>query len=667
MFGRGKASEKTTKTKTKKRSSASFPWKAWLLNHIEKIALGIFLAFTGYLVYEGLVTGKYESSKSPNDLSGQARQAKTEIETVDHWNVIKSEPDRAMPNDFVKLVEDARKDMEATPYVIDNIPEKVLSVSGEKRSDPEFFAPIEVQGNSFFGTIAVYSTKPAKADELPNAPPVGDGKRPRKPPTSTTPARTLIPIFDVGFQPKPGTAPPAALAAPGRPGRTVENKMVPKLTHFNVITAAVPHQMIADSYKKAFASASDYRPDRDSPNYIGYEVQRVDVTDNLERTIDDSEWKEATSCLLDAQLKEKQNWAGACEEVAVTNYIVDHVLTMPVPPILISDYRPLASHPLIPRHDLVRKTTGGGDDSQSMDDSSAPEDTSSSGSDETSGGTGAPVASAAEDPKNIPKQLEVTDYKLLRFVDFDVRLERVYRYRVRLALEDPNYTRAKSYSPRTSDMKAEVVSRIQILEAADADAMAKIAPGKTHDRSSKQYTPWSKESSLVLTHKPVELFSGRAVGGWTMMKTPSGKSDVAVETMTLKATVVYAEWAQEFSLLVPHRKSDVERGTVLSGPAYMGSTSALELGLDAIHPISKVIKWVKDFKFSEPVTIADIRGGQPLAAEKRSRDKDPLPSGGEVVAYNPSTGELVISREFESTVPYQMLGFTIERPSEEGK
>ncbi len=666
MFGRGKSSEKPASTKAKKRASSSFPWKAWLLNNIEKIAMGLFVAFTGYLVYDGLTAGKYDSSKSPEDLSVQARTAKSEMETKDHWNDIKLEPERAMPNDFVKLVDGARRDMDPTLYIVDNIPEKVSGVSGEKRGDPEFFAPIEVQGNSYFGTIAVFSPKPAKADELLNAPPVGDGKRPRKPPTPATPARTLIPTFDVGFQPKAGTPPPAAPAVSGRSGRVVENKVVPKLTHFNVVTAAVPHQMIADSYKKVFASAADYRPDRDSPQYLGYEVQRVDVTDNPERTIDEAEWKEATSCMLEAQLKEKQSWVGTCEEVAVAKYVVDHVLTMPIPPILISDYRPLASHPLVPRLDLVRKTTSGGDDGQPMDDSSPPEDTTS-GNDESSGGMVVPNVAAIEDAKYAPKMLEATDYKLLRFVDFAVNLNRVYRYRVRLALEDPNYPRAKSLAPRTSDLKTQVGDRVQVLEAADADAIAKLAPGKKHERSSKQYTPWSKESSPVVTHKPVELYSSKAVGSWTVMKTPNGKSEVSVETMPLKAAIVYAEWSPDLSLLVPHKKNEVERGTVLSGIAYVGSTSNPEPGLDAIHPVSKVIKWVKDFKFSNPVTIADIRGGQPLAAEKRGKDKDPLPSGGEVVAYDPLTGELVISREFESTLPYQMLGFTHERPSEEGK
>jgi hypothetical protein len=83
--------------------------------------------------------------------------------------------------------------------------------------------------------------------------------------------------------------------------------------------------------------------------------------------------------------------------------------------------------------------------------------------------------------------------------------------------------------------------------------------------------------------------------------------------------------------------------------------------LDVIHPITKVIKWLTGFKFSEPVTIVDVRGGQPLAAEKRGRERDPLPSGGEVIGFDPRSGNLIISREFEALTDYEMLSFSTEK------
>jgi hypothetical protein len=210
-------------------------------------------------------------------------------------------------------------------------------------------------------------------------------------------------------------------------------------------------------------------------------------------------------------------------------------------------------------------------------------------------------------------------------------------------------------------MKPDTVTRVQLLEAADAEAISKLPPGTKFDRNSKRHTPWSEPSSPVETRRPVELYSSKVTGAWTAMKTSNGKSEVAVESMPLKAAIAYAEWAPDYGLLVT-RKTDVERGTVLSGmPKELGVDVP---GLDAIHPVSKVIKWLAGFKYTDPVTVVDIRGGQPLEAGKRPGVKDPLPSGGEVVAYDPVTGELVISREFEATMPFQMLGFTDEKPAE---
>ncbi len=173
------------------------------------------------------------------------------------------------------------------------------------------FAPIEVIGQSFFGALAVMSSKPSPADSLPNAPPIGDSRKARKPPTATTPERRLIPLYDFGFQMKPGAIPVAAPTTPtptSRFGKPAELKVVPEVKFFNVITAAIPHGQIAESYRKEFASAAAYEVNRDSPNYLRYEVQRVDVTNQPHRNIDENEWRDAPSCSIEAQQKERMSW-----------------------------------------------------------------------------------------------------------------------------------------------------------------------------------------------------------------------------------------------------------------------------------------------------------------------------------------------------------------------
>jgi hypothetical protein len=467
----------------------------------------------------------------------------------------------------------------------------------------------------------------------------------------------LNPTYDLGFQYRPGMPLPVApttAAIPGRPSRPVENKVFPRMVAFNIITAAIPHEQLASSYQQQFASATDYRPDRDSPNYIAYEVQKVDVTNDPTRAVAEDEWQDATECLSAQQAKEKLGWVGVCDEVALPNFVVPDVLTMPIPPILLEDYHPFCSHPLIPTAEMVRAQMSGDMEADPNDGAEMTEDVDPN--DTESGGGFNP--SEGEDPKNIPKALELTSYKLLRFVDFGTIKQasdfgRVYRYRVRVMLEDPNYTRAKGFSPRTMDMKPEVVARVQALEAADAEAMAKLPPGQKLERTSRIFTPWSEPSPPIAANRPVELLANSVQGTWLPAKAAGGKGEVLVESIPPKANIVYAEWKFDDAVLVP-KKVLAERGTVLSG-------APAELGLDVIHPITKVIKWLTGFKFSEPVTIVDVRGGQPLAAEKRGRERDPLPSGGEVIGFDPRSGNLIISREFEALTDYEMLSFSTEK------
>ncbi|MDZ4851423.1 MAG: hypothetical protein SGI77_19205 [Pirellulaceae bacterium] len=648
MFGLGKSTTKAKTAKPKKSSRASLPLKQWALNHGEKVGMGIFLLLTGYLVYNGLSTQRYDSTKTPEGMASKTSEAQNKIENEDHSKIVLA--DRLVKTDFVKQVDDARKDMDPSPYVIVNIPVKPVRVSGEKRGDPELVAPVELQGHFFSGAIAIVSPTPAPADALLNAPPVGDGKRTRKPPTASTPPRMLDPFFDLGYQHNPAMMPQLPIAPspiPGLSPRPVEAKAIPKKAYFSLITAAVPHETISESYRQAFASATDYIPNRDTPNYLSYEVQRVDVTDNPDREIGEADWKVAEGCSSERQLKEKSLWAGISSEVSAAKYVVENLLSMPIPPILISDYRPIASHPLIPRLDLVRATASGGDMSDA-DSSETPEPMADSDS-EVDGLVAQSIE--ASELSLMPQALEPSDYKLLRFVDFDVTPGKKFRYRVRLALEDPNYTRARSISPRTADMKPEAVARVQAIEFADNDAIEKLPPGTKFDRNSKIYTPWSQPSLAISTESPVELYSSQVSGYWITTKRPKTNTEISFESVPVKASVVYAEWENNLALRVP-RKLDVYRGTVLSG---------LVDGLDTIHPITKTIKWATGFSFRNPVTIVDVRGGLSLEAGKnRVRDRDPLPAGGEIVAYDPLTGNLVISREFDSISEYQMLGFSQE-------
>ncbi len=658
MFGLGKkkseAAEKPSKKSSGRKAGAGIPWKAWLINHGEKIGLALFGILAIYYIYEGLMTKPYDRTKNPELLASRSQEVKRKIETDPHWPDIKDQKERAKPNDFRKVVDDARNPTQPDPYGVDHIVVKGLRPSGEKRGDPELLAPRHVHGSCFVGSIAVYSPTPSALDKLLNAPPLGDPKKRRETPNASTPPRQLNPFFDRGFQPGVDTTFPVPSPTPvvGRTVRPVVYSMVPKLSLFNAVTAIVPHQELDSNYRKALGSANGFDLNRDTPNYLHYEVQRVDVTDNPNREVQEADWKDAPDCMFDRQMKERATWAGLCAEYVPARYVHADVLTMPVPPILLSDYSSYATHPILAAstseaQPASGESSGEGEEGPSRRTFSSPVNYGSA--DATS--TPAPEP----DAEVLPQAVEASEFKLIRFFDFGVEgIGRVYRYRVRLALEDPNYTRAESVSPATIDMRPEIVPRIQALVDADLAAKEKLAPGQVFKRNSKLLTSWSDPSPPIVASLPIHLTSSGVTGLFSRIKAPGGR-EVVIEQLPAVSPVIYGEWKRDDAVLVT-RRLIAERGSVLSGPP-----TANEPGLDIVHPVTKIIKWLTGFRFSQPMTIADIRGGHPLEAERRpTKDKDPLPSQGEVVGYDPRTGELVISREFESRDGFSMFSFVGE-------
>jgi len=679
MFGRGKSS--TPKPSTSKSPSEPFNAKQFLLNHCEKIVLALFVGVTAWLVYDGFNAATLEAAKTPEDLATRANRARKEITDDNHWTVLQNEPGRLVKAKFAAKSETSREPTLAEPYSIGRLDGKDLQKGG-KRGDPVVVAPVQIQVESFFGTIAVFSNRPASVDELPDAPPVTEDKRRGRgrPAAASSVERVLDAKYDKGYQKSI-----AVETLKGRKSKPKDAKVVPKIVGFNAVTAVINHEELVSSFRQEFESAAGYQTNRDSPNYLGYQVQRADVTDLNGQEVAEGQWQDASECNTNGQLKMLDLWAGEAKEVSVETYLEKDVLTMPIPPVLLVDYRPLATHYMIPKLDEVASSSGGygglsSDYSMPSSPNTGPSSGAPSGLMMGSGpsmGSGPPGGSqtgrsrgpvvanvmTAEETALVlasnPKVTTFSTYKLIRFYDFGVKPNRIYQYRVRIVLEDPNFPRLESFKVNASTMKPETVARVQQLEDAYRAELLKMGPNKKLlIRKSELTSKWSEPSSQVSLRIPTELFASRVEGTWNRMPVVGGQAkDLSiVESLMAKATLVYAEWDTNLAVLVP-KSFIADRGTVLSG-----LSSGSDGGLDVIHPVTKAIKQLTGFAFEDPVTIADLRGGQPLAAEKRkdNREKDPLPAGGEVIAYDPRTGDLVISLEFSDLEKYRMHSFADE-------
>ena len=245
------------------------------------------------------------------------------------------------------------------------------------------------------------------------------------------------------------------------------------------------------------------------------------------------------------------------------------------------------------------------------------------------GGTGGYEGGGGSSFIDIPKKLPSTKYKLVRFYDFTAQPGKVYKYRVRLLMYDPNYPEWISIKPASSTLANDVLKRVRALESKEPkDAGVAMMPqsgtaGPTK-RASRRETEWSAPSKAILTSMPAAVYLAK------------------VEE---KLECAFVDFDATRGIYVP-RKENLDqyfRGLVFGTPAKV---KGKEVPIEIIHPVKRVIKALKDFKSTNFVTLIDLKGYAPLTMGNAS--KDPIKTGAEVVSFDPSTGQLVISREFEN-------------------
>ena len=248
-------------------------------------------------------------------------------------------------------------------------------------------------------------------------------------------------------------------------------------------------------------------------------------------------------------------------------------------------------------------------------------------------GMGVPAAPSAD----APKKLANTKYKLVRFFDFSAKDGKVYKYRVRLVMYDSNFPEYSSIQPRPSTLNKEAMTRVQSLlikDPKDANAETSATPTK---RKSRRESDWSKPSDAIAILKPAMVYASDV----TASLAPSQSGDY-FENSPSKAESVFVELDKDKSVYIPITNS-VERGAVFAKK---------KANAEIIHPITHVIKVLKDAKLSSLVAVVDIRGAVPLKMGSASRD--PIRTGGEVVSFDTQTGQLVISREFDDFTNFYM-------------
>jgi hypothetical protein len=254
--------------------------------------------------------------------------------------------------------------------------------------------------------------------------------------------------------------------------------------------------------------------------------------------------------------------------------------------------------------------------------------------------------------EDIPRELPSTKYKLVRFYDFDAKANRVYRYRVRLLMVDPNFPAAASIQPRSVllDSASGALKRVQDLLEQERKDREAFKPEEDKDgkktvfkRKSARKTGWSEPSDPISTQRVAEAYMGEMAVAYA----PDAQRK-PFEVSAPKAEMVFAEYDPKIASFLP-RKDGAVRGYVFGLPNREGGK---EQPLELIHPISKLIKAVDKRESKGLATVIDMHGMLPLE-NKPTRDPF-LKTGGEGIALDPETGRIIVLREFDDFTNYAM-------------
>jgi hypothetical protein len=462
--------------------------------------------------------------------------------------------------------------------------------------------------------------------------------------------RALLPEYNFGFSTTSASAQSTSSKHP-----------VPQSAWFIAGTAVIPHKEIANSYRTALFDADGYTPQRDQPLYFNYEIQRADVTNKTIAQLVDADWMLIGNRESDLKRAALQ-WAGFAPELVPSDYR-DLNITGYIPPILLSDYSKFALHPLIPmvsrteieQEQLMAEQSkvaevkaedfklAGPDDAGAMDgmnDIMMGSTMDLSMDSDFGMGMGAGVAAGMKTIEENP-----VDYKIMRFYDFargglpagvSPMPGRKYVYRLRYAVQDPNFPANPSFQPKSSTLGGDVYTRVQGL-------MTKAE--QTKEREFQRWSPWSEPSDPVSLPGFNQYFAGKVELSKPRDFKLAGKNVEVFKSPPLANVLTLGHNAQ-YASPMPIWMKDVTEGSALS---YKGAA-------EIIDPISLAVKKTPETEVLSGTTIVDLAGGRPLGLDEEEELKQP----GMMLLYD-ETGELRVESEVEDQEKYRIYSFADER------
>ena len=446
---------------------------------------------------------------------------------------------------------------------------------------------------------------------------------------------------------------------------------IPQPSTVVAVVGVVPYKKQWDEYSRVLQGASGYESSRDRPRYIYLYGERVNVTDNPDRAINDGEWERVTNL---AQYRNgTKEWDGSPRELVDKKYL-DPFITFVCPPIMMRDLSGMLSHPLIPLRNAPKEADKGDiEDELDGDPENAPTDAPGGFVDQANAASRSKVAGGGNAMPGMGDGMgegmmdammgggmmgggmmgggnalagqSIPEFMMVRFFDLTAVPGQVYRYRVQLLMEDPNHPNVsinRNYPQHTAPP----------ARSLDEDVIARIS--QLDDPEHKNFwrqTEWSEPTAPVRVPNPTQVFAG-SVAAQTPSKAMMQGASVSYLDKEPVGTLLPVIWDKDRGVDIPLRKDDVRRGSVLNRP---------EADVHYGHPASLQIKRIEKFPFATDLIVGDIRGGEKLPWSTKEWQ---VTSPGEFALFD-SKGNLVVHNELDDLDGFKRYDFKEQLTREE--
>jgi len=439
------------------------------------------------------------------------------------------------------------------------------------------------------------------------------------------------------------------------------------------VTGVFPFKKQWDEYNRVLQGASGYESSRDRPRFVFLRAERVDVTDDPQRQIQDGEWEQITH--TSQHRGYTKDWDGSPRELVDEQYL-DPFITFVAPPLMMREIDEMLTHPDIPLRNapavseepVAEENETPADDGQPSDlpggfitqpaGASRPAAGQGGGGGMMGGGgmgdmmggggmgdmmgggggmMGGMMGGMGGGGGGAAFSGQIPEFKLVRFFDFNATPGHVYKYRVKLLLEDPNHPNINV----TKDYRQHVAPPLRSLDQDVVDRLAGLNDGNgdpTH-RLFFRETEWSDPTEGVYVPVPTQVFAG-GIEYQTASRDSQQRIYTDKEPIGIVKPVI---WDELRGVDVPHAFT-VHRGSVLNN----------QIDIEYAHPVSSVIKAVEQFDFQSDLIVGDIRGGEELPGSTRNRR---VLAPGEFVLIDGS-GKLIVRNEIDDLDLFSRYDFT---------